>query len=71
MDDEVGEVTRKLFGKNFTFVTEILRAGTALHKGTVLRLLNERGLTDTVDIPDGVSVEEFVRQAQDRLAARK
>mgnify|MGYP001024551556 CR=1 FL=1 len=70
MDDEIGEITQKLFAQNFEFVTDILKSGTAKEQLKVLRLLNERGLTDAGEIPAGVSVEEFVSRARERLLAR-
>jgi hypothetical protein len=70
VDDEIGEITQKLFAQNFEFVTDILKSGTANDQQKVLRLLNERSLTDTSEIPAGVSVEEFVSVARERLITR-
>jgi hypothetical protein len=70
MDDEIGEITQKLFAQNFEFVADILKSGTVKEQLKVLRLLNERGLTDAGEIPAGTSVEEFVSQARERLLAR-
>ena len=71
MDDDLGEITMKLFAQNFDFVGEILKSGTADDQRKVLRLLNERGLTDTGEIPAEMSVDDFVSQAQERLMLRR
>jgi hypothetical protein len=56
----------EVFERAFTM---LLKSGSPAEKRQVLKLLKDQGWADSLEIPPGESVEEFVRKAKARCDA--
>ncbi len=69
---EMEAMARRLVAEHFDkAVSDILIHGSRKVKRQMLNMLKTRGWTDSDEIPEDESIEEFVRKAKARMLADK